>query len=52
MSLNDFYTCISYTGLSGTEGLTTFLNDPTNAQNYSISYEAAKVNSTKTPNCN
>jgi len=52
MSLNDFYTCISYTGLSETEGLTIFLNDPTNAQNYSISYEAAKVNSTKTPNCN
>jgi len=51
MSLNDFYTALAYLGLNGTTSQTNYLNDPDNAENFSNSYEDAKVNSTKTPNC-
>ena len=52
MSLNDFYTAIAYLDLNGTAGQTNYLNDQTNAENYNISYNYTRVNSTSTPNCN
>ena len=52
MSLNDFYSAIAYLGLNGRAGQTNYLNDQTNAENYNISYNYTRVNSTSTPNCN
>lgn len=52
MAIEQFYTCIAYLGLNGTVGQTNYLSIPENAINYSNSFEAAKVYSTKIPNCN
>jgi hypothetical protein len=50
-SLNEFYTSLSYLGLQGTKGFKSYMSDPENSQNFSISYYDAQSNSTKTPNC-
>jgi len=52
MTKEQFYESIAYIGLNGTTGQSNFLSNPTNAENYNNSYNDAKVNSTKTPNCN
>jgi hypothetical protein len=38
MTLEEFYTCIAFFGLNGTVGQANFLNNPTNAANYNLSY--------------
>ncbi|GAA3570346.1 hypothetical protein [Snuella lapsa] len=52
LTLEAFYTNLAWIGLNGTQSQTTYLSNPDNLANYSICYEAAKSNSTKTPNCN
>ena len=50
-SIEQFYTCLAYTGLNGTVGQANFLSILENSNNYNSSYYDVRANSTKEPNC-
>jgi len=50
-SIEQFYTCLAYTGLNGTVGQANFLSISENSNNYNSSYYDVRANSTKEPNC-